>query len=109
MRSDLVVFTDPVPKDDPGLEDRVELFTVQLLISHGAVEALHEGILLRAPLLDECRDHPAVSEPGDHGLGDELTAVVGAEDPGPAMDPEQLFEAGDHVAGADRGADPTAE
>jgi hypothetical protein len=58
-----VVLLDPGVDQHARFEQAVELFAVQEPISHRAVEALDERVLLRAALLDErCGDAVLASQ-----------------------------------------------
>src|SRR4051794_40544384 len=78
--SAFVVVLDPPGDDDLGFEQGVELLAVEALAAHAAVAPFGETVLLRAAFLDERRGHSLLAEPEHQGVGDELSAVVTADD-----------------------------
>jgi hypothetical protein len=55
VRSQRVVLVEPGVDHDLRFEEAVDSSPFQELVAHGAVEALHERVVLRAALLDERR------------------------------------------------------
>ena len=80
MGSLCVVASAPIGDDDLGLEQGVKELAVEELVAHGSVEALDEGVLLGAALLDEGDGHPLLDESAGERRRNELATVVGAED-----------------------------
>src|SRR5690349_13796383 len=74
-----VVLLVPGVDEHTCFEHRSELLDVEQIAAHGSVEALHEGVLLLAGLLDEHRCDALLGEPRDHACGDELPAIVRAD------------------------------
>src|SRR5438445_169030 len=105
VRPLLVVDVEPGADHHLSLEDAVELLAVEHLVAHRAVEALDEGILLRARLLDEDRLDTARPQPVDHRRRDELAAVVRAGSFGCPVLIEKLLEETDDVPGPDGAGD----
>src|SRR5437667_10348941 len=101
MRSAIVVLLErPLSQNDSRLEHGVEILTVELLGAHGSVEALDETVLLRLSLFDVSDGNAQAGQPGLQGAGDELPAVVAANDlrlPGRG---EELLRLGHHVGGS---------
>ena len=92
-----VVDVQPGGGDDPGLEDSLELLSVEDLVPRRPVEALDERILLRTSLLDEDGLNTALLQKGDDRRREELTAVVGADPGGRPVLLEEPLHKGDDI------------
>ena len=64
MRAQRVVLDQPLADHDAGLEHVVELFAVEHLVAHRAVEAFHERVLLWTAFLDERGLDALLGQPG---------------------------------------------
>src|SRR5439155_16375202 len=104
-----VVLLVPGVDEHARFEHRVELFDVEQITAHRAVEALHEGVLLRAGLLDEHRGDTVTGQPRHHACGDELPAIVRADRRRSSVSLEEFCEVPDHGLRADRARHTAAQ
>src|SRR5437870_8064683 len=96
-----VVLLVPGVDEHARFEHRVELLDVEQITAHRAVEALNEGVLLRAGLLDEHRGDTLFGQPRDHACRDELPAIVRADRLWASVGLEQFCEVSDDGLRAD--------
>ena len=80
MRARVVVVLAEVGDDHPRLGECPKLLLVEALVAAAAVEALYEAVLPRAAWIDVNRFDPVVGQPALHRFGDELRAVVTAQE-----------------------------
>ena len=106
MRSDGVVMSSPLLDEDFGLMDRVENFAIEQLVAETAVEAFHIAVLPGAAGRDEgglCADG---ADPVANALGDELRAIIRADEARRAAQDEKVGQNVDHVSGLEFAVDP---
>ena len=92
-----VVVAQPAFGQDPGLSEAGADFAIEVFAAKCGVETLAEGILPGAAGVDVVGSHLHPSQPRLDGPGDELGAVVGAEEGGRAVVGEDGLEHGEHV------------
>jgi hypothetical protein len=98
-----------VADHDAAFEHGVEQFAVEQFVAHRAVESFDVAVLLWCAFLDERRGLAVLAEPVDEGAGDELPAVVGADDRGFPAAGEQSLQDPHHLACAGRTGDVAAD
>lgn len=94
VRALAVIVLAPLFDDDLGLLQCVEDFAVEQLVPEAGVEALDIAVLPRRPWGDVCRLRSHGADPVPHFLGDELRAIVGANE---CRRPQQDEEVRQHV------------
>src|SRR5579872_6906993 len=101
MRPNLVVVTSVLLDDDLGIDSVPEPLHAQALVAELAVERLVGSVLPRFSRINVRGIDVGLSQPLQHGTGDELRAVVRAQVLGASMDADQFAQHLDDPAGTD--------
>jgi len=101
MRAHGVVLDQPLVDDVLNLQDRVVDLVPEQLALHRAVEAFGVPVLPGAGLGDEHATNALLAQPVQQRVGDELAAVVGADQHRFAVPLEQFRQVGLDALGAD--------